>query len=81
LVAAYHRILPLAAEEVEVLFDLIATRLVLTAVITNWRVTVHPENRDYILRNAPAAWRGLERLASLRRDTARAILSRACMLE
>ncbi len=81
LVAAYHLNVPLASEEVDVLFDLIATRLVLTAVITNWRVTFHPQNRAYILRNAPAAWRGLERLASVNRDTARAILRRACRME
>ena len=78
---SYHRVLPLTAEELDVFFDLVATRLVLTAVITNWRVTLHPGNSAYILRNAPAAWRGLERLAEVRRDDARMLFRRVCQLE
>lgn len=77
-VGAYHAVLPLQSGEIDLLYDLMATRMVLTAVITNWRVTLHPDNRAYILRNAPAAWGGLERLAALGRDTANAMLRRVC---
>lgn len=81
LLASYHQVLPLQAIELELLLDLVATRLVLTAVITNWRVSLHPENRAYILRNAPAAWRGLERLSIINRNDARMRFIAACQSE
>ncbi len=65
LVRGYHARLPLQAAEVELLCPLIATRLAMTVVITAWRAARHPENRDYIVRNQPAALRGLARLQSL----------------
>lgn len=81
LVRAYHTVLPLLAEEMNVFADLMATRLVLTTVITNWRVTLHPDNRAYVLRNAPGAWRGLERLASWSRTDLQTAVRRACVGE
>lgn len=51
-VAAYHRENPLDAGEIDLLFGLIGTRLALSTVITAWRAGLHPENREYILRNA-----------------------------
>lgn len=68
----YHAVLPLTPEEIELLPILILGRLAMTAVITAWRAERHPENRSYILRNAPAAWRGLERLAAADLDGAAA---------
>lgn len=59
-VAAYHNVLPLAAQERDVLTDMIVSRLAMTALITTWRAGLHPDNSAYILRNAPAAWAGLE---------------------
>jgi Ser/Thr protein kinase RdoA (MazF antagonist) len=52
---AYCSIVPLAANEVALLYDLILTRHLMTVVITNWRAAKYPENRDYILRNEPRA--------------------------
>ena len=43
--------LPLQAAELDILFDLIATRMVLTVAITGWRAARYPENAAYILRN------------------------------
>ncbi|MBF9233311.1 phosphotransferase [Microvirga alba] len=80
-VAAYHAVAPLERAEIDLLFDLIATRLVLIVAISGWRASTHPENRDYILRNNPAAWSGLERLAGLSRQEAQAFLRRACDME
>ena len=57
--------LPLEDAEFEILFDLVATRMILTVLITSWRADIQPENREYILRNAPSAWAGLERFACL----------------
>lgn len=64
-VGAYHAGLPLEDEEVEVLFDLTWTRMLMTVAISAWRAALQPENRDYILRNAGRAWLGLERAKEL----------------
>jgi hydroxylysine kinase len=77
-VAAYHAVSPLTDLEVEVLADLIVARLAMAVLISGWRAAVHPENRDYILRNEPRARRGLEALDRLSSDEAAEILRRAC---
>jgi Ser/Thr protein kinase RdoA (MazF antagonist) len=78
MVAGYHAVLPLESAEIDILFDLLATRMVLTVAISNWRAARYPENRDYILRNNPKAWAGLERLQGLSREEAQAYLHRIC---
>jgi hydroxylysine kinase len=78
MVAAYHAVLPLLPEEVEILADLIAARLVLTIAITTWRAARHPDNATYITRNQETAWRGLHALGTLSRAESQAILRRAC---
>jgi len=75
-IAGYHAVLPLDDAEFEILFDLVATRMVLTVAITSWRAAIQPENREYILRNAPSAWAGLQRFAALDRAEAHAYLRR-----
>jgi Ser/Thr protein kinase RdoA (MazF antagonist) len=81
MLASYHRVLPLDAGELAILFDLLATRLVLSAVIGNWRAQLQPGNRDYILRHAEVAWDGLRRLAALDAEDACRQLRRACPKE
>jgi Ser/Thr protein kinase RdoA (MazF antagonist) len=78
MVAAYHAVLPLQPEEVEILADLIAARLVLTIAITTWRAARHPDNATYITRNQETAWRGLHSLGTISRAESQAILHRAC---
>jgi hydroxylysine kinase len=78
MVAAYHEVLPLLPEEVEILADLIAARLVLTIAITTWRAARHPDNATYITRNQETAWRGLHSLGTISRAESQAILRRAC---
>ena len=70
-VAAYHAVLPLTGAEQEVVADLLATRHLITALISEWRAARYPENRAYIMRHNPAAWEGLSQMADLSRDTAR----------
>ena len=77
-VAAYHAHSPLLDAELGVLGDLIATRLAMSVLISGWRAAEHPENREYILRNEPAAHAGLQALGRLTPDAAAAILRRAC---
>ena len=73
--AAYHAILPLTAAEVEILPDLIATRMLTTLAITSARAAAFPENAAYILRNFLCARDGLCALAAVNRTTVRAALN------
>ncbi|HTH99338.1 MAG TPA: phosphotransferase [Acidisoma sp.] len=63
IVAGYHSVTPLTEMEVALLHDLIPMRLAMAVSITGWRAEMHPENRDYILRNSPGAWRALHQLS------------------
>ncbi|MCB8881305.1 phosphotransferase [Acidisoma cellulosilytica] len=65
IVAGYHSLTPLTETEVALLHDLIPMRLALAVSITGWRAEMHPENRDYILRNSPGAWRALHQLSRI----------------
>ena len=53
----------LSEEERALLPDMIAMRLAMTVLITNWRATLYPDNKAYILRNEPNAWQGLTAMA------------------
>ena len=75
---AYSAVLPLTADEVELLPDLVAARLALTIAITGWRAAEYPANAAYILRNAERAFAGLEKLTGDEAATARRLLHRAC---
>ncbi|WP_342235391.1 phosphotransferase [Inquilinus sp. OTU3971] len=81
LIAGYHAALPLRPEEIGLLCDLMATRLVMIVVIGAWRARRNPENRDYILRNNRTAWARLQRLAGLDRQMAADRLHRICREE
>lgn len=80
-IAAYHAVMPLHPVEVDILFDLIAARLLTTVLITGWRAARYPDNRAYILRNNPPAWAGLEYFSRLSRSQAQSRLRRACGME
>jgi hydroxylysine kinase len=58
----YHGLLPLDADEIAVLYDLIRLRVTLRIVITEWRAVRFPANRKYILRSTPRAWEVLARM-------------------
>jgi len=70
-VGAYHHSLPLADAELEIVTDLMATRHLITALISEWRAVRYPHNRDYIMRHNPAAWEALAQLADFSRENAR----------
>ena len=70
-VGAYHATLPLTAIEQEIVADLMATRHLITALISEWRAARYPENRAYIMRHNPAAWEALSQMADLSRNEAR----------
>ncbi len=70
-VGAYHATLPLLDAEQEIVADLMATRQLVTALISEWRAARYPENRAYIMRHNPAAWEALAQMADLSRNAAR----------
>lgn len=70
-VGAYHAILPLLADEQEILADLVTTRHLITVLITEWRSRRYPENHAYIMRHNPASWDALHMMADLSRESAR----------
>jgi len=70
-VAAYHAALPLVDVEQEIVADLMATRHLITVLISEWRSACYPENRPYIMRHNPAAWEALSDMADLSRAAAR----------
>lgn len=70
-VGAYQEVLPLTDLEQDIVADLMATRHLVTALISEWRALRYPENRAYIMRHNPAAWEALSQMADLSRDEAR----------
>lgn len=59
----------LNAQELSLIPTLVAMRLAMTVLITNWRADLYPDNRTYILRNEPNAWRGLVAMTEAERPT------------
>jgi len=70
-VGAYHALAPLTDPELDIVTDLMATRHLITALISEWRAVRYPHNRAYIMRHNPAAWEALAQLADLSRQDAR----------
>ena len=64
--------------EVEILPTLIAARLATSMIIAEWRATLRPDERDYILRNYRSAWRGLARLSEIPTAELRRLIHGAC---
>jgi len=78
LVAAFQAVCPLRPEEIDILFDLIVARTVVSVAISGFRAKRQPGNAAYILRNYARTWSGLERLAAVSRAEAQAMLHTAC---
>jgi len=70
-VGAYHAALPLTDVEQDIVADLMATRHLITVLISEWRAARYPENRAYIMRHNPASWEALSQMADFSRNTAR----------
>lgn len=64
-ITSFRRECELCDDELRVLPDLIATRLILTLTISAWRAKRYPNNRDYILRNVDRAWKNLTGFTTL----------------
>jgi len=64
----YASRLPLEAEELELLGDLVATRLAQIVVISAWRVARYPDNATYIQAWDADSWRLLELIGEIGAD-------------
>ena len=82
MIAGYHAIRPLQSLEMELLTDLIKTRLITSMLINTYRVTLFPENRAYLMTNYQPATKSLTNLnrlsahEALRRIRATCVASR-----
>jgi Ser/Thr protein kinase RdoA (MazF antagonist) len=80
-VAAYHAKIPLQREELAVLGELIAMRMAMAITIAQWRASLYPENRTYVLRNLRTTWRNLQCLTALPEGLLTQSLINACTPE
>jgi hydroxylysine kinase len=80
-IAGYHRVEALTEPELALLYDLIRLRLTIRIVVTEWRSLRFPENRDYIMRNTPDAWRLLRAIPASGAHVARGRIMAACGFE
>lgn len=81
LIASYNDINPLEKEELEILPELLATRLALALCINSWRASLHPENLAYIMRNAQRAWKNLADLTAISPAQIQDRIYKACAQE
>jgi len=70
MIAGYHAVRPLQHVEMELLTDLIRTRLITSLLINSYRVTLFPENRDYLMTSYNSAKNFLINLSRLSADDA-----------
>lgn len=77
LAAGFHAEYPLREDELDVLFDLIAMRLVISVTLSAARKEKTGDNPYLAISEAPA-WRLLRRLGAMNRRFATAILRHAC---
>ncbi len=75
---AWHAADPLEEAELDLLFDLVATRMITTIAIAGWRAARYPENAPYILRNVPRALAGFQAFERLSPAEVRRELAAAC---
>ena len=55
IIEGYHAVQPLQGLEMELLADLIKTRLITSLLIHSYRVTLFPENREYLMTSQDSA--------------------------
>jgi Ser/Thr protein kinase RdoA (MazF antagonist) len=74
----YCQTRPLLAEEVELLYELIILRNVVTVIISHWRAAQFPENIEYILGSVQNAKSAIDTMIALGQNKVTDILSKAC---
>ena len=79
MISGYHGIEPLQPAEMEILTDLIRTRLITSLLIGSYRATLFPENREYLLISHHSAKSFLLSLKNLPADEALERIRAACL--
>ena len=70
MIRAYHQQRPLKTAEMEILPDLIRTRLITSLLICSWRISKFPENREYLQSSLASSAAYLAALKNLDTDSA-----------
>jgi len=78
MIAGYHGVVPLQDTELELLTDLIRTRLVTSLLIGSYRANLFPENREYLLISQRSVREFLLNLDRLPADEALRRIRAAC---
>jgi len=78
--SAYTRLRPLLREEVELLYDLILARNVMSLTIGRWRAGLFPDNSDYLLESEWQARKTIEILTGLDQSEVAVVFLKACRL-
>ncbi|GEO16717.1 phosphotransferase [Microvirga aerophila] len=78
IVAAYHAVAQLSGHEIDILFDLMIARYLVSVTVTEWLAQRDPSNRRYIMKNNKSSWHGLERLTPLPRAEAQELFRDIC---
>ena len=81
MIAGYHAVEPLQDTEMELLIDLIRTRLITSLLIGSYRARLFPENREYLLISHRSARNFLVNLNRLSADEALSRIRGACLPE
>ncbi len=76
--AGYHSVTALEDDELQLIFDLVSTRSAMYVAVANWRVSDHPENKDYIMSGVQEYGALLEEMQGWGRDRMYNALRRAC---
>ncbi len=77
LVASYHQVTPLTDLELELLFDLVRTRLAMSLCMAAWQSHESPKN-DYLKISQEAVWELLQRLKTENHHLVRLRIRDAC---
>jgi len=78
MIAAYHSVCPLHVQEMDLLTDLVRTRLITTLIIGACRSQLFPENTEYLLSSKASASNALNKLQVLSSEDALRRIRMAC---
>lgn len=78
-IAGFHSAYALTEDEIKLMPDLIAMRMLTTIVIASWRAARYPENASYILRNVATQRAGLDLLEAVGSDQLAEVLMKRCL--
>lgn len=78
LVAGYDNVVPLEADEIDLIYDLVLSRLAITAIIAAWRNSQTSGEQPYLAESEKGIWRTIADLMAIGRDKTCDALRAAC---